>query len=263
MRNKDQFTLIELLIVISIIAILTGMLLPALNKTREKARSIQCISQLKQVYFGLRQYANDDKGEWTPYGLGTDSWVEWRRSYALILNYYGYIQGRNKTTRKSLVFECPESLPGMTDNFRTGYGMRGYQQYPAVGWRFKGSNVQGYYASWPGYEFKGEVNYTAKTNIQISKFILLGDSRLYTGSANDLKDKWYSSVVMSENNYGNMQSLPAMLHAQRGNFTLADGHVEAIRGPDLIRGYSYDTSGRYYLFDAYWLRSSRFGNYTQ
>lgn len=69
-QKKTGFTLIELLVVVSIISLLVSILLPALGQAREAARRTVCLSNLKNVAYGLHMYAGENRDVFPPYGDG-------------------------------------------------------------------------------------------------------------------------------------------------------------------------------------------------
>src|SRR6266705_692712 len=114
--NRLGFTLIELLVVIAIIAILAAMLLPALAFAKEKARSISCINNLKQIGTSMIMYSDDHNGSLIPAEYAIRTGAEFRAGWPTILYEAKYLPSETAPTYYSVkvgnyVFHCPSGLP--------------------------------------------------------------------------------------------------------------------------------------------------------
>jgi general secretion pathway protein G len=204
-KAKTGFTLVELLVVIGIISVLIAMLLPALNKARQAAKSIACQSNLKQVGTAFAMYYSDNRGFLPSYDDGTASGSTPKFWFEKIDRYLTNYQAPNWSAR-SPVWVCPE-VPD-----------------PGFGWK----NICYGYNTLLGY-------YNETTGAVITNCLKITDLRHLTDKivAGDGLGEMtptgvtYRSLIDSGNGYSN-RFVPAARHGNKmTNLLFADGHVES------------------------------------
>ncbi len=220
------FTLIELLIVVAIIGILAALLLPALNKAREKARGIQCVSNLKQVGIGINLYSDSSEG-YFPVMMKSGSYYT---TWSLFLGYRYYDVNGNALSGFPLagdlgekLFHCPSTIPGVGSRHLFTYGIL---KYGDSGVMQNAASQQEFISTF------GDVWRRLSADSKFYQFSrakrpvaspLIADSGYSVAAADSLRKGAAAAKLDSDENGAGVK----LWHNNYGNLLYFDGHVES------------------------------------